>query len=400
MLFLSTLLLLSAAAATSPPQVLIKTSYSNGKFEAHPHSGVELVSGGFFMVGDSMTTGDGDTFRQQFAVKTASDGTEDWQVALGDVGYNYGKFGVELSDKTLLVFGSSSISDGSGSYSELRSIHRLDPEDGAVISHTVLPSKFGSGNDGFMGADLMTSDSDGLSVWATGYVGGEGQPEDEEAMFLIGGGSAFAMQLQFPSVSGKDKSEDAKVLWENVFSQDDDGFKMNQGMRIVETSEGDAILISTATPDEGLYQWSSLALTPKGEIKWRMVRIDAKGNVLWDARFKPENSPDDHNVECYGVDSTLDGGYIATCGFGCMPETCKRLQPAENRIWQVLAHRVDKNGEQVWDELYTDTAKGNNAGEYIVSLREGGYAIYVDASWGDADTGGNFGLMVLDSDVE
>ena len=234
MLFLSTLLLLSAAAATSPPQVLIKTSYSNGKFEAHPHSGVELVSGGFFMVGDSMTTGDGDTFRQQFAVKTASDGTEDWQVALGDVGYNYGKFGVELSDKTLLVFGSSSISDGSGSYSELRSIHRLDPEDGAVISHTVLPSKFGSGNDGFMGADLMTSgetsgdgyfislwltqlfstiaaDSDGLSVWATGYVGGEGQPEDEEAMFLIGGGSAFAMQLQFPSVSSKDRSEDAKV---------------------------------------------------------------------------------------------------------------------------------------------------------------------------------------------
>ena len=100
------------------------------------------------------------------------------------------------------------------------------------------------------------------------------------------------------------------------------------------------------------------------------------------------------------VDSTLDGGYIATCGFGCMPETCKRFQPAENKIWQVLAHRVDKNGEQLWDELYTDTSKGNNAGEYIVSRREGGYAIYVDASWGDADTGGNFGLMVLDSDIE
>jgi hypothetical protein len=48
-------------------------------------------------------------------------------------------------------------------------------------------------------------------VWATGYVDGEGQPEEEEAMFLIGGGSAFAMQLQFPSLSGEDKGGDAKV---------------------------------------------------------------------------------------------------------------------------------------------------------------------------------------------
>ena len=161
MILLATFLLLFLSscsnAAISAPPVLIQSSYSNGKYEAHPHSGIELKSGGFFMVGDSMTTGDGDTFRQQFAVKTTSDGTEDWQIALGDIGYNYGKFGLELSDKTLLMFGSSSVADGSGSYSELRSIHRLDPEDGTVISHTVLPSNSGTGNDGFMGADIMTS---------------------------------------------------------------------------------------------------------------------------------------------------------------------------------------------------------------------------------------------------
>ena len=82
-------------------------------------------------------------------------------------------------------------------------------------------------------------------------------------------------------------------------------------------------------------------------------------------------------------------------------QTCKKVGVGkQNKIWQVLAHRVDANGEEVWEGLITDTSKGNNAGEYIVGLKDGGYAIYVDAtSWGSQDTGGNFGLIVLDSDT-
>jgi hypothetical protein len=130
-----------------------------------------------------------------------------------------------------------------------------------------------------------------------------------------------------------------------------------------------------------------------------MVRLDRDGEVAWDSRFR--EGPDDHNVECYGVAPALDGGFIATCGFGCMPETCSRFSSAENRVWQVLVHRVDKNGEAEWEKLYTDTSKGNNAGENIVGLRDGGYAVFVDAtSWGSESTGGNFGLIVLDSDTD
>ena len=110
-----------------------------------------------------------------------------------------------------------------------------------------------------------------------------------------------------------------------------------------------------------------------------------------------------------------------------MPEACKRVGVGkENKTWQVktstreltcaaytsnvvntrtslqvLAHRVDADGGEVWEALFTDTSKGNNAGEYIVSLKGGGYAIYVDAtSWGSQETGGNFGLIVLESDTE
>ena len=109
------------------------------------------------------------------------------------MGYNYGKFGIELSDNTLLVFGSSSIS----SSVEIRSIHRLDPHSGEVLSHTLLPSS-GSGQDGFMGGDLVSADEDGLTVWATGYVGGEGSPSDEEAMFLIGESECKGFDVRCP----------------------------------------------------------------------------------------------------------------------------------------------------------------------------------------------------------
>jgi hypothetical protein len=38
-------------------------------------------------------------------------------------------------------------------------------------------------------------------------------------------------------------------------------------------------------------------------------------------------------------------------------------------------------------------------GEYIVSTREGEYAIFVDSqTWGPASTGGNFGLIKLAKD--
>lgn len=146
---------------------------------------------------------------------------------------------------------SSDVSSGSDSYSELRSIHRLNPKDGTVLSRTVFPSEYGgSGNDGFMGADLVSSDESGLTVWATGYVGGEGKPEDEDAMFLIEGGKAFAMKIEFSSEG------EGRVLWERVFDGSEDGFTMEQGMRVVETdNDGGAILISTAIPDEGLLQW-------------------------------------------------------------------------------------------------------------------------------------------------
>ena len=41
----------------------------------------------------------------------------------------------------------------------------------------------------------------------------------------------------------------------------------------------------------------------------------------------------------------------------------------------------------------------NNAGEYIVALRNGGYVVCIDSqTWGPTTTGGNFAIMKLGSD--
>lgn len=66
----------------------------------------------------------------------------------------------------------------------------------------------------------------------------------------------------------------------------------------------------------------------------------------------------------------------------------------------MLVHRTDGQGEPLWQANFTDnTQLQQNAGEYIVSTRDGGFAVYVDSqTWGSPDTGGNFAIMKLAED--
>ena len=94
----------AAAGKESAPSVDYAVGFHNGDCESHPHAGVELRDGGWLMVGDSVCWDGSAAFdRALFVVVAEADGDERWSQTLGDIGFNYGKYGTELSDGTLLV---------------------------------------------------------------------------------------------------------------------------------------------------------------------------------------------------------------------------------------------------------------------------------------------------------
>ena len=56
-----------------------------------------------------------------------------------------------------------------------------------------------------------------------------------------------------------------------------------------------------------------------------------------------------------GVDATLDGGYIVTCGDG--PETTpKWMKDCHEKTWTAFVYRADGLGQPLWTANVTDAA--------------------------------------------
>ena len=53
----------------------------------------------------------------------------------------------------------------------------------------------------------------------------------------------------------------------------------------------------------------------------RLLKVEpSAGGVIFDHRFTSKLPH--RNIECYGLQSTPDGGFILTCGTGVEPEVC------------------------------------------------------------------------------
>ena len=132
-----------------------------------------------------------------------------------------------------------------------------------------------------------------------------------------------------------------------------------------------------------------------------LLRRASDGALEWDRTFV-DRDPAYWNIECYGVDATLDGGYVVACGNG--PET---IPPGvkwdcHQKTWTAFIYRADGQGKPLWTANVTDAAAQciNDAAEHVVTARDGGYAVYVDSgTLGKRGTGGNFGLVVLGPDT-
>ena len=166
-------------SSTSAPTTKFAVGFNNSNCESHPHHGVELQDGGWLMVGDSLCW-DGSTpgmTRNIFVVLSEADGKLRWSRRLGELGFNYGKSGLQLKDGTIVVGGSKSVHDADAKrmgfeYIEVRALWRLDQRTGALLSETTYSNegKLKGLRDGVMCVSPTTDGSNGLV--ATGYAGG------------------------------------------------------------------------------------------------------------------------------------------------------------------------------------------------------------------------------------
>lgn len=427
-----------ALCEPSPPAIKWVRGYTFGQSESHPHAGVECSDGGFLVVGDGQDYVNETVKRRIMVLKTDRAGNTQWQRVFGDLAWNYGKFGIELPDGSILVAGAMSTTAQIGARGRTvlqRTLLHLDGRTGALLQRLSLPNPGWKEDlkDGFMCVALT---DDPNSVIATGFVGGENSTTGyvDEPMFLIGGGKPFAMKLALkPHLT---------VIFDMTIETDPNtDFRPVQGMRLFHDRQRDAYIVSHTIRFTGNdnYQFGLTSIANDGSVTWvraykagpedihashpyalaqgkdgsyaigglatlpmeqtcegRLVKIDAKGDLVFDRRFKSIEK--DTNIECYGLQSTPDGGFILTCGTGVEPELHPK-DPASSKIWGALVHRTDTQGFPMWQKTYTNRHK-DDAGEYIITTRSGDYAVYIDSqTWGSPSTGGNFAVMLLDSDL-
>ncbi|KAH8080315.1 hypothetical protein JL720_9006 [Aureococcus anophagefferens] len=343
---------LAAAAAAggnaAVPKVAFTAGYNNSNCEAHPHAGVELADGGWLMVGDSVCwDGSAAYDRAVFVVATERDGTERWTRVLGDRGFNYGKYGTQLSDGTVLVAGVKSVVEEAAKkglpYVESRALWRLDETDGSTISETVFEN--------------------------------EGRLDGARRLHLKFGDRAVGA--------------DPETLF-HVALNVSDKFQPMQGMRVFHghgASDGSVVVsaASSTGPFDENYGFHFSAMAARG----------GDGAQVFDARQKDRETRD-YNVECYGVDNAPAGGFVVTCGNG--PEAPPKWMDCHEAAWDAYLYETDADGKTLWAANLTDASAEciNDAGEFVVTARDGGFAVYVDSgTLGRPGTGGNFGLVRL-----
>jgi hypothetical protein len=220
-----------------PPPIDWVHGYSDADCESHNHAGVQTTDGGYFLVGDGQCYNTQTPFsRQVVAAKINATGGLEWLVNVGDIGYNYGKFGMQLDDASFVIGGALSVkADNKRGYTECRALIRVTAQ-GKIASKQVFPNELATQDgkvDGIMGLSLTPEN--GVLV-ATGYMHSDLNGYDDQPMFLIWGGFAFAMQLSYTT----DPSDPFTVRYERLFNSSEDtrGFTLRQGMRLSADDNG------------------------------------------------------------------------------------------------------------------------------------------------------------------
>ena len=405
-------LLTAGPGAASPgdgPQVEWVRGYGGAETEEHPHAAAQTADGGYVIVGESA----GDAGTRIFVVRTDERGALRFARSYGAGRFNLGNFVLQEAGGSLLVAGSwdaGSREAETGVVREERVLLRLGP-DGEVAARRTYPA---AGRGAIEG---ITLNPDGTIV-AVGY---RGAAQDELATFLVDTGRGFIMKLD----------ADLNVIWERAapagFFQpfrvlprtDAPGYavfgacrgRAGQTAFCLGFSDPDGAMAAPisygtgtshpfdfdAAPDGGFILAGHRAACPGGCWDGWLVRVDAAGRELWNVSFGQPNggAPERMFEECYGVRSAPGGGFIAACGSGVEPGNEARPDDPLN-TWRAYVVRVTEAGAVRWQASY-GSPHANNAAEFVLPARGGGFAVFADSDQ-HGPGWGNFALYKLSGD--
>ena len=375
--------------------------YGGLETEEHPHAAVQASDGGFVIVGEST----GDDGSRIFVVRTDERGAQLFARSYGAGRVNLGNFVLEESEGSFLIAGSWDV--GTGAVQEDRVLLRL-AGDGQVQAMRTYPAP---GRDAIEGIAL---NADGTIV-AVGY---RSAAQDELGSFIVDTGHGFVMKLNL----------DLGVVWERSLPA-----ALFQAFRVLPRSDapGYAVFGACLGSDEqtqfcisfvdrdgnaappitygvgishpydfdaahgGYILTGHVATCADGCWDGWLVRVDAAGREVWNVSFGEPNggAPERMYEECYGVRAVPAGGYVTACGSGVEPGNEARPDDPLN-TWRAYVVRVIETGAVRWPATY-GSLHANNAAEFVLPTRDGGFAVFADSDEHGVGEGANFALYKL-----
>ena len=319
--------------------------------------------GGYIIVGNTFSFGNGNGYNDVYLIKTDGSGNEQWNKTFGGTGEDRG-YSVQLTnDGGYIITGNTSSfgnggrdvwlikTDGSGveqwnkTFGEIRSDVGLEVQqtnDGGYII-TGFTKSFGNGN-GLEDVYLIKTDGSGNEQWyktfgGTGNdIGRSVQQTNDGGYIILGGTNSFGngeTDVYLIKTDGSGNEQWNKTLG---------GTESESGRLVQQTNDGGYII--TGTTEYG------------GGIGVYLIKTDGSGNEQWNKRFGGTEFDEGKSVQ-----QTNDGGYIITGS----------TESFGNGYNDVYLIKTDENGDSLWTKTFGGTE--GDGGYSVQQTTDGGYII-------------------------
>ncbi|MCP4442099.1 MAG: hypothetical protein GY810_24580, partial [Aureispira sp.] len=342
---------------------------------------INTQDGGFLAIGHTTSFGSGG--QDGYLLKIDYDGTEQWSKAIGNIGDQFFRSGVQNSDGSYLLVGASTVASNQDQY-----VVKIDPNGTVLWSKTyggtgidlardiVLAANgdyiISSSWDNLETCGLMRLDPSGNTIWAKTYS--SSSREWLTGLEVLPNGDIVAVGTSNAATGagihdGLIIKTDGlgNLLWSKTYgSTQNDGFN-----KIIYTNDGNLIAYDNT--------WTNSIAS--GNHKGFVCKMDTSGSVLWSRAYGSLGE----NHRCYSLKEVDNDGYLMHL-----------VDNSSSQDFRVL--RLNDNGSLRWAKRYGSSTVNEQSRSLEVSPNGSFISVGITSGTGfggqdlyivKADTAGN-----------